>query len=109
MKMIKNIHIRFWTMTMFICLAAVSGASGAPGADDSCEPGGDSGVNGVPTIAADVEFTGEWFSDLEWDPDNPTVIERSSHAIIRVKGGQPPYEFSVREDDYSLGVLGEMD
>ncbi|MCP4756663.1 MAG: hypothetical protein GY866_37855, partial [Proteobacteria bacterium] len=99
MKMIKSIHILFWTMTMFICLAAASGASGA---DDSCEPGGDSGVNGVPTIAADVEFTGEWLSDLEWDPDNPTVIERSSLAIIRVKGGRPPYEFSVREDDYWL-------
>ncbi len=99
MKIIKKIHIRLWASMILICLAAASTASGST---DPCEPGGASGLDGAPTIAAEVELPTELFPDLEWDPENPTVIERSSHVVIRVIGGAPPYEFSVQEDDYWL-------
>ena len=54
----------------------------------------------VMTVTANVEYKDTWL--LQWDPSNPDEINRNNSVLLKVKGGFPPYSWSVSGTGFSL-------
>lgn len=56
----------------------------------------------ISTIQGTVEYPAGWL--LEWDPNNPQVINRNGSVAVNVISGVPPYSWSVSGSGFSLAT-----
>jgi len=54
----------------------------------------------LSTIQETVQFTQDWH--FKWDPNNPQEINRNSSVVIKVIGGQAPYNWAVSGAGFRL-------
>jgi hypothetical protein len=69
--------------------------------EKTCPPPYDCPPN-ISTIPGTVQYPVAWL--LEWDPNNPQLINRNSSVAVNVISGVPPYSWSVSGSGFSLAT-----
>jgi hypothetical protein len=56
----------------------------------------------IPTVTGEFVYPEEWFSKLQWDPNNPQAVGSSSSVAIRVLNGEAGFTWDVEGNDFWL-------
>ena len=54
----------------------------------------------MPTLQDTVNYKDSW--RFRWDPNNPNTMGRQTQVTLRVRGGKPPYRWSVSGRGFRL-------
>lgn len=57
---------------------------------------------GGPTFPGNCAYTPDWYTEFQYDPNNPDEIDRNSSVEISVIGGTSPYTWQVGGTGFSL-------